>query len=421
MSRFRWPDRTAPHLRGLAFFGREGGVEKAKNFVGDKDAIALLARGFAEDADTDERVDLVGGRFETRLRDVDRRGNCQEGTLKEGFDQFDGDSGARGRGKNLFVASEQFEEANGAVSGVPRLFRDSLGEERNPACPAVRAAHIQKMIVVFLLVHLEEGAEVKERRGQDAAFEQNERNEESAQTAVAVVERMDRFELIVDKCEQRDERHVGRLAEKRDKIADHRRDRGMARRYETRVVVRLSAFTDEDGAVAQFAGAFLSAANAVHENSMEVFDESSGDWMAGRNALPTLLQGEDIVLHFLGIGRNLFFIGLDVEKKKLIEPRDGSFNLAGENRLTAQEWSKEQGWIGQQARETGEFADGPFRRREPLGQGKIEREFWRKRIGNERPVSENGADDFSRRVRRKVFGSHGFIAFGRLMTGMSLR
>ena len=62
--------------------------------------------------------------------------------------------------------------------------------------PCAFLAHPEEMVLVFLVPLLKIGVQVEERLRQGVALAEQERDEEPAEPAVAVVEGMDGFELI---------------------------------------------------------------------------------------------------------------------------------------------------------------------------------------------------------------------------------
>ena len=98
------------------------------------------------------------------------------------------------------IRLEQVAQAVGGVHGTGRGFGYAFEEEVQPGFPVAFGSAPVEQAVILGSVLLEEEAEVEQWLGKDALGVQDQRNEKPSNTAVAVQERVNRFELDVGKC-----------------------------------------------------------------------------------------------------------------------------------------------------------------------------------------------------------------------------
>src|SRR5690606_22902092 len=93
------------------------------------------------------------------------------------------------------------EQRQGLLVRLERRLVHTTKEEVDPGHPVPELAHPQQEVHVAVAVSLEERAEVEERAIEATVTDQEERDQEPADPAVAIAERMDRLELVVNEGE----------------------------------------------------------------------------------------------------------------------------------------------------------------------------------------------------------------------------
>src|SRR2546426_10262695 len=94
-------------------------------------------------------------------------------------------------------------DALGSAQSILRLTGHTVQEILQPPLPLAPRVHPLEPLIVVGARRLEEGAQVQEWRGQDFALHQKERDEQAADTSVAVDERVNGLELDMHRSEER--------------------------------------------------------------------------------------------------------------------------------------------------------------------------------------------------------------------------
>src|SRR5205085_6434799 len=99
----------------------------------------------------------------------------------------------------------------GGVRGLGGCVDYAGKEEIEPALPIAGLAHGLQALVVRAPVRLEVEAEVQQRLAHHLALAQKKRDQQPAEAAVAVEERVDRLELHVREARHYEHRDLGRF------------------------------------------------------------------------------------------------------------------------------------------------------------------------------------------------------------------
>src|SRR5205085_2086866 len=92
---------------------------------------------------------------------------------------------------------ETIQDFSSCRCGVLGGLGDAVEEEREPSLPVSVLPHIVQQLVVVRAMLLEVQAEIKKRVAENTGIRKHQRDEQPSDTAIAVEERMDRFELHV--------------------------------------------------------------------------------------------------------------------------------------------------------------------------------------------------------------------------------
>ena len=143
--------------------------------------------------------------------------------------------------------------------------------------PIAGVANVLEQFVVSLPMRLEVETEIKDRLSQNAGSTQQKCDEETTETAVAVEERMDRFELHVSHRRPYQQRNAGmiRVQEALERIeAFHQpfRRRGHERR------ITRSCAADPVLGAPKFAGLLAAAAAGAQEYLVNLSDQTKRQW-----------------------------------------------------------------------------------------------------------------------------------------------
>jgi hypothetical protein len=135
------------------------------------------------------------------------------------------------------VAVDDLDEPTRGVGRGGRHVDHALEEEPHPLLPLAVRAHALQALVVLVPVALEVQAQVEQRPRQYACLRaEQERDEQAAEAAVTVEERMDRLELRVRQRRLQEDRRLRRLiVEEALEVAHRRNDVAWRRRNEARV------------------------------------------------------------------------------------------------------------------------------------------------------------------------------------------
>jgi hypothetical protein len=150
----------------------------------------------------------------------------------------------------------------------------SVEEESNPTIEVTSAPHVLKVFVVLRLTFLEVGTDIQERLGEHSLLHEEEADEEAAKPAVAIQERVDRLELVMNQSAA-DEHGKARtlLVEELLPIGEGIHHLLWWRRHEGRILDRCSALTDPVLRPAELAGRLVGTGNAFHHPLVELTDE----------------------------------------------------------------------------------------------------------------------------------------------------
>jgi hypothetical protein len=111
----------------------------------------------------------------------------------------------------------------------------------------------------------------------------------------------------------------------------------------------------------------FAAAHVVHESFVYFLDEPQAQRHPAADTVKPVFQGRDVVCDFDGIrGLGGITIGLGFEQEQLVQPRDGSFDLARQHGLASNERANQEVRIGQHAADAGQFAKRPVSGRQAL-------------------------------------------------------
>ena len=107
------------------------------------------------------------------------------------------------------ILARQVEKLLGRFHSLGGGDDNGLGKEIEPSFPIAGQTDIVEQLIVILTVGLEVEAEVEHRLPQHLLLAQEQSDQQTPQTAVAVQERVDRLELHM--CQRRLEQHRSRL------------------------------------------------------------------------------------------------------------------------------------------------------------------------------------------------------------------
>src|SRR5690242_7028324 len=91
----------------------------------------------------------------------------------------------------------KIHDGTSRIGGRPADFFNAPQKELEPAFPIPILANSHQAVVIVSPMHLQKQAQVEKRPTQHLPFTQKERDEEPADTTVAVEERVNRLELSV--------------------------------------------------------------------------------------------------------------------------------------------------------------------------------------------------------------------------------
>lgn len=134
-----------------------------------------------------------------------------------------------------------FPELNDGASSVRGLLsrnRDPEQEEAEPAFPIAVRTDGHEPVVIFGPSALQVGAEVEEWSVKNASVYQKKCDQEATDTAIAIKEGMDRFELNMGNCAMHESRHVIVTMQEMFEIVQRSMHIGYRRRHEDRVLKR---------------------------------------------------------------------------------------------------------------------------------------------------------------------------------------
>src|SRR5690606_27174707 len=120
------------------------------------------------------------------------------GPLKELVDQTDEQRRRPAFLNPAMILLAKVEQRQGLLVRLGRRLVHATEKEVDPGHPIPELAHPQQEVHVAVAVSLEKRAQVEERAIEATVADQEEGNQEPADPAVAIAERMDRFELVVD-------------------------------------------------------------------------------------------------------------------------------------------------------------------------------------------------------------------------------
>ena len=234
------------------------------------------------------------------------------------------------------VVSDEGVELAGNADAVVGSLAHALQEEPGPTLPVTFGAHGCQPRVVFRLRPPERHAEVQQRLVEQPPVLDEQRDQQPADAAVSVQERVDRLELHVRESGPHQGRQVAvgmppalqRRQNVRDVLGRGRDEAGVARPAAADPVLR----------AADLAGQLVRAAGAAHQNPVGFAQQAHAERQPIRiRKLPASVRdGSHVVADLLDIvgsfGATGRFIGDDVRQRGL-----RALDLRGDHRLLADE------------------------------------------------------------------------------------
>ena len=327
---------------------------------------------------------------------------------EEQIDQAHRRTGPRECTDPLLVLTPKVEQSAGPRGRIARLFHDALGDEADPTVPSAAPADGEQMLAVLTVVLFQVVRQVEQGLGEQSPFAEHQREEQSPDAAVAIHEGVDCLELIMHEREIDDDGSITGRVEKPLEVFEQRRQPGVNRGDKSAVVPIIPLAADADIAMAEFAGAFIAAANPGHEHAVDYPDDPERKGLALPDEFQAVLGSEYVVLHLLDIGGVGDLIRLRFEQEQLIEPGDRPFDAARRDGFPLDERADQQMGIGEHPTDAGQFADGPFGFRQGSGQREIEPQRfqgWRERVRLVRPKPLNRPNQPSRGIGSEVDGT----------------
>jgi hypothetical protein len=238
-------------------------------------------------------------------------------------------------------------------------------EERDPRFPVSVAADTIQEVVVRGAIPFEIEAEVEERVAEDPRLAEQQRDEETADAAVAVEKRMDRLELHVRQGRAQEHRHavalrVKELLELRHALGNRR----VWRRHESGV--SRSRATNPVLGAAEFARILPASAAAGEEDSVDLSNQAIRKWEPVAQSSETVVERGDVVGDLGYVVQRHARRFIQLEEEQIRERRLRPLDLGGEHRFLSDVGVEEERLVREQrgdAVQPTDRQDGPFEQR----------------------------------------------------------
>ncbi len=241
---------------------------------------------------------------------------------------------AAGRGLHrLPVTLSEVAQPFRSNQRVVRLGLDAVQEQPEPAVEVAPVTNPLERVVVRLTTALEEGRKVQQRRGKPVANDEEEHDQETADTAIAVEERVDRLELVVHESRLDERRELRIVVDEALEIAEQTSKLAGGWRNERRRFYRRAGRPDPVLRGAELAGLALPAAHTGEEYTMHFPDEAGAERQCFEPP-QAKLHRPDVVHDLLHVGPEGFVAGFGVED--LHEGGLRTLDPSGRDRLPAQ-------------------------------------------------------------------------------------
>ena len=205
-------------------------------------------------------------------------------------------------------------------------------KEIHPRLPVARGADAVEEFVIRGAVFLQVEREVEERLGEQPAVVEQERDEEAAETAIAIEEGVDGLELDVgERGLQQEGQAAGVVMQELFQRAHARLN--LLGRGRDEVGIAGAGAADPVLAAAELAGLFFIAAALRHEGGVHFAEETVREREAFANARHAVLQGGDVIGDFHHVvERHAWSLG-QLKEQEVGEGRLRALDLRGEHGL----------------------------------------------------------------------------------------
>jgi hypothetical protein len=298
----------------IAGVGIQSAIAAAGHFVDDAQGRELLEPGIDRgSAGLDEIRGGTGGEDRMNLQGlVKAKDRCGLGLEAEA------------------VLLEKIEQPAGAGDGLAGGLDDAGEEEREPLLPIAIQADVLKEFVVGLAVALEVKGEIEERLAEDTLRAENEGDEQTAETTIAIEERVNGLELDVSEggLEQRAGRNrivVQEFFQRSHAI------QGEFRRRRNEAGIPGTGTAEPILRALEFAGLFSRASTAREEAGVNIPDHPERKRLSIGQKPQAMLHGIDVAGNLRDILVKRSRSAIDLMAKQIGERRLGAFDLRRED------------------------------------------------------------------------------------------
>lgn len=282
-----------------------------------------------------------------------------------------------------------------------RLLMNTDKEEIDPRFPVSVGAYAEHQVSISALMLLEVPAEIEQGLRQDALFAQLERNEYPSHSPVAIHERMDGLELIVDERQMNQERKP--TLTRPDVLlqviegCSHFNDRWW---NESSGLGGCARVANKDGFLPELAGAFVLPTNARHQALMDLTHQALTNGH-GFQQIEAEFKRRDIIGDFADIRAPVVCGRIDLVQQELLEPGRRPFDAAGQHCFLSQEGVDQQVGIRQISSHPSEFSQGALCFSEEIDRLEFKAQGGGEWRGNEGEMPARILNQFPWRVRRE--------------------
>ena len=281
---------------------------------------------------------------------------------------------------------ERARLGGGALGRLP----DGDQEEEQPRRPGAVGAHRLEQAVVLVAVGLDVGGGIEHRVREAAALDEEQRDEQAAEPAVALEERVDGLEALVQERALHERREAGALSDEPVPLGERRVHLGHRRGHVDRRLDGRPRRSDPVLAAAELARRPGGVAHAAQQALVQLEHEPAAERHL-RQALDAVLQRRHVVAHLtevlaqLEVGRRR-----DLVEEQVDQRGRRALDARRQDGLLAQERRDEDLRVAPSAGEAAELAERRVRRRQALGELRRERQLRGQRRRHERRVAALG-------------------------------
>lgn len=268
-------------------------------------------------------------------------------------------------------------------------------------------ADAQEQITVSVLVALEVAAEVEQRLRQDLALSELKRDQQAAQPPIAIHERVNGFELVVNQGEVNQDRELTIIvANVSFQVVERRSHLHHWRGNKTGSFGGCARSTDDDRLTPELTWAPVFPPDTTHERFVDVADQSQADRHAVEEREPQV-ERADVVCDFMDVGLSVVRGGISLEQHELLEAGCCAFDAARKDGFLTKKGSNQELGIGQHATDSPEFPKNPLSFGEQIDGAKIEGQGSGQRVGGKGEMPPRVSDEFPRGIIREQLRIHG--------------